>query len=541
MDVLDYFDHAEKTRRRRVFFGFFCETKRNTLIAPRSISYKAVSCLVRAVMSFQVLSVRARRRATLLAVVVTFLASGFAYGSDLPDLGESSRAELSPQLERRIGESIMNQIRLREPSYVDDPEINDYLARLGRRLVEASDNPTGEFHFFAIRDSTVNAFAMFGGFIGVNTGTILTAQSESELAGVIAHEIAHVTQNHLARQIAKEKQNTIPSLIAMAVGILAARSNTSVAAGAITSVQAGLIQSQLAYTRDFEREADRMGYQSLEKAGFDVRGMGEFFERLQKAGRLYENNAPVYLRSHPLTVERLSDMQNRAQESPYRQVVSSLDFHLVRAKLRAQSGTPKEAVAEFEKLLLERKYVSQAAVQYGLSYALMRSRDVEGARRASENLRALTESSPILAGLAAEIGVASGDMAGAHGIYRQALQRFPQAKSLVYGYADSLYAAGSYPQALSFLEAQLQRDSADFRLHGLQARTFAAMGKRLQQHRAQAEYYFLQGQLGQAIEQLQFAQKDTDGNFYEQSAVDARLRELRKLQMEEDKRKRDGG
>lgn len=497
--------------------------------------------MVRAVMSLLVYSAQARRCATLLAAAVTFLASGFAHASDLPELGESSRAELSPQLERRIGESIMNQIRLREPSYIDDPEINDYLARIGRRLVEASDNPTGEFHFFAIRDNTVNAFAMFGGFIGINTGTILTAQSESELAGVMAHEIAHVTQNHLARQIAKEKQNTIPSLIAMAVGILAARSNTSVAAGAITSVQAGLIQSQLAYTRDFEREADRMGYQSLEKAGFDVRGMGEFFERLQKAGRLYENNAPVYLRSHPLTVERLSDMQNRAQESPYRQVVSALDFHLVRAKLRAQSGTPKEAVAEFEKLMLEKKYVSQAAVQYGLSYAMMRARDIEGARRISENLRALTESSPILAGLAAEISVASGDLAGAHGIYRQALQRFPQAKSLVYGYADSLYAAGAYPQALNFLEAQLQRDASDFRLHGLQARIFAATGKRLQQHRAQAEYYFFQGQLGQAIEQLQFAQKDTDGNFYEQSAVDARLRELRKLQMEEDKRKRDGG
>jgi len=485
-------------------------------------------------MNLLVSSVQARFRAALLAVVVTFLASGFVYGSDLPDLGESSRAELSPQLERRIGESIMNQIRLREPSYVDDPEINDYLARIGRRLVEASDNPTGEFHFFAIRDNTVNAFAMFGGFIGINTGTILTAQSESELAGVMA-------QNHLARQIAKEKQNTIPGLIAMAVGILAARSNTSVAAGAMTSVQAGMIQSQLAYSRDFEREADRMGYLSLERAGFDVRGMGDFFERLQKAGRLYENNAPVYLRSHPLTVERLSDMQNRAQDSPYRQVVSGLDFHLVRAKLKAQSGTPKEAVAEFEKLLLEKKYVSQAAVQYGLSYALMRARDVEGARRASENLLPLTESSSILAGLAAEISAAAGDMVAAHGIYRKALQRFPQAKSLVYGYAESLYAAGAYPQALSFLEAQLQRDSSDFRLHGLQAKTFAATGKRLQQHRAQAEYYFFQGQLGQAIEQLQFAQKDTDGNFYEQSAVDARLRELRKLQMEEDKRKRDGG
>ena len=141
----------------------------------------------------------------VLSVPVSVAQTSF---NELPDLGESARAELSPQLERRIGESIMNQIRLREPSYVDDPEVNDYLAQLGRRLVEASDNPTGEFHFFAIRDNTVNAFAMFGGFIGINTGTLLTAQSESELAGVMAHEIAHVTQNHLARQIARK--NKIP-------------------------------------------------------------------------------------------------------------------------------------------------------------------------------------------------------------------------------------------------------------------------------------------------------------------------------------------
>ena len=484
-----------------------------------------------------------RIKSFLLVVACGFLSSlgSLVHAADLPDLGESSRAELSPQLERKIGGSIMNQIRLREPSYVDDPEINDYLAHLGSRLVDASDNPTGEFHFFAIRDSTVNAFAMFGGFIGINTGTILTSQSESELAGVIGHEIAHVTQNHLARQIAKEKQSTIPSLIAMAVGILAARSNTSVAAGAVTSVQAGMIQSQLAYSRDFEREADRMGYQTLEKAGFDVRGMGDFFERLQKTGRLYENNAPVYLRSHPLTLERISDMQNRAQESPYRQVVSSLDFHLVRAKLRAQSANPKDAVAEFEKLLAEKKYVSQAAAQYGLSYALLRARDVAGAKRASENLAALRESSPIVAGMAAEISAVSGDLTGAHAIYRDALQRFPQAKSLVYGYAESLYAAQSFQAGLDFLEAQLQRDSSDYKLYGLQAKTFAAMGRSLQQHRAQAEFYLLQGQLGQAIEQLQFAQKATDGNFYEQSAVDARLRELRKLQMEEDKKQRSDG
>lgn len=484
---------------------------------------------------------RFARAALPLTVAAALGAATFALADDLPDLGESARADFSPQLERKIGERIMNEIRLREPSYVDDPEINDYLHRLGSRLVAGSPNPVGDFHFFAIRDNTVNAFAMFGGFIGVNTGTLLTAQSESELAGVVAHEISHVTQNHLARQIAKEKQNSIATMVAMAIGILAARSNSQMAGGMVASAQAGAIQAQLAYSRDFEREADRVGYQTLEKSGFDVRGMGDFFERLQKAGRVYENNAPIYMRSHPMTVERISDMQNRAQDIPYRQVVDSTDFLLVRAKLRAQAGTAREAVSEFETQLREQKYSSELAVRYSLSYALLRAKDVAGAQREMNALKALKISSPMISGLAAEIRMAAGDLPAAQAIYREALQRYPQSKSLVYGYAEALYAGQQYDQALRFLETQLQLYLSDFRLYGLQAKVFAAAGKQLQQHRAQAEFYVLQGQLGEAVEQLMLAQRAADGNFYEQSAVDARLRELRKQQAEELRQKKYGG
>lgn len=461
-----------------------------------------------------------------------------ALADDLPDLGESARADFSPQLERKLGERIMNDIRLHEPSYVDDAEINDYLNSLGNRLVSGSSNPGGEFHFFAIRDNTVNAFAMFGGFIGVNTGTLLTAQSESELAGVIAHEISHVTQSHLARQIAKEKQNSIASMITMAIGILAARSNSQAAGAAIASAQAGSIQSQLAYSRDFEREADRVGYQTLEKSGFDVRGMGDFFERLQKAGRVYENNAPVYLRSHPMTGERISDMQNRAQGAPYRQVLSGIDFQLVRAKLRAQMGTPREAVGEFEAQYRERKYSSEAAVRYSLSYALLRAKDVAGAQREVNALQALKLPSAMVSALAAEIRVAAGDLPAAQAIYRDALQRFPQSRALVYAYAEALHAGNQHEQLLTFIDARLQDSPSDFKLYGLQAKAYAALGKRVQQHRAQAEFHALQGRLGEAVEQLLLAQRAGDGNFYEQSAVDARLRELRKQQAEEAKQKR---
>ena len=309
----------------------------------------------------------------------------------------------------------------------------------------------------------------------------------------------------------------------------------------MASAQAGLVQAQLAYTRDFEREADRMGFQTLEKAGFDVRSMGDFFERLQKAGRVYENNAPVYLRSHPLTVERISDMQNRVQDSPYRQVVSGLDFNLVRAKLRAQGGTPREAVKDFETQLHEKKYASPVAARYGLVIALMRDKDPLAAQREIEPIKALSATSPLIASLAAEIRATTGDFAAAQRIYHEALQRFPQAKSLVYGNVGALFADRKFDQAVSLLDAQLQIDPVDFKLYGLQAKTYAAQGKRLLQFKAQAEFYLLQGQLGQAVEQLQFAQKETDGNFYEQSAVDARLRELRKLQLEEDKMKRNGG
>jgi predicted Zn-dependent protease len=137
---------------------------------------------------------------------------------ELPDLGEAARAEFSPQLERKIGERILNEIRLREPSYVDDPEIST--TSIAWQSPGGSQcEPDADCQFFLIRDNTVNAFAMFGGFIGVNTGTLLTAQSESELAGVLAHEISHVTQNHLARQIAREKQSSIATMIAMAIGV----------------------------------------------------------------------------------------------------------------------------------------------------------------------------------------------------------------------------------------------------------------------------------------------------------------------------------
>jgi len=453
----------------------------------------------------------------------------------LPDLGEVSQADFSPLVEKRIGENIMREIRLHEPSYVFDPEISAYLNRLGARLVEQSTDAHQNFEFFVLRDSTLNAFAMPGGYIGVHTGLIMAAQSESELASVLAHEISHVTQHHLARQLGAQNQAQLPMLLSLAVAILAARSHTGgdVAQGALMAGQAAGIQNQLNYSRDFEREADRLGIQLLERAGFDIRGMASFFERLQKYGRLYENNAPGYLRTHPLTTERIADMENRIQPLPYRQVPDSLDFLLARAKLKASEGTPSDAVTEFESRLRERKSSSEIATRYGLAIAQMRAGNFVSAEHELVELRRLKASSPMLESLAADLRNKQKDFAGALKILRPALFRYPQERGLTYALIDTLLAAGQPQEALRVCLDDLQMYPGDAYAHGLQAKTYAALGMHLQQHRAQAEVYVLQGQLLEAINQLQFAQKASDGDFYEHSQVDARLRELKVLQAAE--------
>ncbi|MGE5794179.1 MAG: M48 family metallopeptidase, partial [Bacteroidota bacterium] len=343
---------------------------------------------------------------------------------NLPDLGDSSQTEITPQVERRIGESIMREIR-RDPAYVDDPEIKDYVQSIGYRLVAASGETQQEFEFFVVRDKTVNAFAMPGGFIGVHTGLLLAAQTESEFASVMGHEIAHVLQRHMARQYDAQSKVSKMSLLAMAIALLAARSNPQVAQAAVVAGQAAPAAVYLNHSREFEREADRVGFQLLDGAGFDTAGMPGFFERLQKATRLYENNAPTYLRTHPLTTERIADMQNRQANAPYRQRPDSMEFQLVRAKVRAADGTPQEAVGFFRTALAEKRFANEAAVHYGYAAAAARAKDWKTADAEIAAARKLAPPQPMFETLAARIKADSGDLAGAEKILAAARATFP--------------------------------------------------------------------------------------------------------------------
>jgi predicted Zn-dependent protease len=453
----------------------------------------------------------------------------------LPELGDVSGATISPAEERQLGERIMRDIR-RDPAYMNDPEVLDYANALGARLTARSDMARYEFEFFVVRDPQINAFALPGGFIGIHTGLLLAAQSESEVAGVLGHEIAHVTQRHIARMISQQGQTQLMSIAAMAVAILAARSNSQVAEAALAFGQAGVIQSQLNFTRDNEREADRVGVQLLDSAGFDPRGMAAFFERLQRATRFYEGGAPSYLRTHPLTFERIGDIQGRIENMPYRQVPDSLEFQLIRAKLRAENDTPREAVAFFEASLGERKFLSEAASRYGLVASLIRAREYERARRELVPLRK-SASSPIIENLACRIPDAEGDFKQALACYQAARKTYPNQRALFIGHVEQLLRLRQPVEALQLIDARLQTQPDDGRLYQLQAQAYAAQGNSLLQHRAQGEAYARAGQLGAAMEQFQLALKSGQGDFYTLSAIEARLRELRRVIADQERKR----
>ncbi len=472
-----------------------------------------------------------RPLALLLSLALALPAPLPVLAYDLPDLGDVAASELSPAAERRIGEQIISQIRWRDAAYLDDPEVEEYVNRLGHRLAAASNNPAQDFDFFVVRDPTLNAFALPGGYIGVHTGLLLAAQTESEFASVLGHEIAHVTQRHIAQIVGKQSQSAMLMVASLLVAVLAARSNSDVSQAAIAAGQAGAIQSQLGYTRAFEREADRVGLETLHGAGLDVRGMPSFFERLQRATRMYENNAPAYLRTHPLTTERIADMENRVTAMPYRQVLDSPDFGYVRAKLRASAGQPADAVRDMEDLLA--RSPQDEAVAYGLARALLRAGRADEAARQIEALRARAAPSPWLASLAAEISLARRQAPAAIRTLEAAQQQFPAHRSLVYLLAEARIQGGQAEQAASGVRRMIDTRSADPRLWQLLSRANAELGRRTAQHRAQAEVYVLRGSLPAAIEQLEIARRAGDGDFYELSAVDARLRELQQRLLEE--------
>ena len=483
-----------------------------------------------------------------LIVIATILAANTAFAdgtlsgkpysapanldTSMPDLGDVSQTVLTQQDEQRIGEQIMRDVSTSD-DVVQDIEIIDYLNALGNRLVAASPDKLQKFKFFVVQDNSINAFAMPGGVVGVHTGLIAVSNSESELASVLGHEIGHVTQHHLARMLASQKYDTFKNIAGIALALLVARSNPELANGALAASSAVGVQRQLDYTREYEREADRVGLSILDAAGFDVRAMPAFFTTLQRGTRFTEGTAPSFLRTHPLTAERIADVANRVEAMPYHQVADSLTFSLVKAKLRANIGLAQDAVEQFQDNLKEHRFANETAEHYGLAVAMLRKNDVAGAQNQMQWLRKSAEKNAFIESLDARIQVARNNPQAAAAQYAKGLNAFPAHRGLIYGYAEHFLAINQPDKAIKLVQEKQGLYPNDAYFYDILAKAYAVKNKNLLRFQAQGEAYYRQYNLQKAIEQMELAAKAKDGNFYEQSIVEARLKELRRLEENE--------
>lgn len=465
---------------------------------------------------------------------------------NLPNLGGTERSELSPQMERKLGEQIMLDIR-RNRDYLDDAPVLEYLNNFGAKLVAAHPEARGEagfdYFFFGVRDATLNAFALPGGFIGVHSGLVLAAQSESELASVLAHEIGHVSQRHIARMLGQQRQDSLIPLATAILAILVAGSSPDASLALATGGQGYAIQRQLNFSRDAEREADRIGLRILREAGFDTTGMMVFFGRMQTATRAYSDGAPAYLRSHPMTTERIADIEARTRGQRYRQRVDSLDFHLIQARLRVLQDLSSEGLHEtanaFEEQLRQKTRMQIAAAKYGQAFVALRQGAPAKAQELLQEARSAAQGasapvhSQLLSSLAIDIALALRSPDDALREADAARARFPLSRGIAIQYADALMAAGRGEEAVKYLRDQTQLYRQEPKLHNRLAKAYAAMTKQALQHMSLAEAYALSGSMPAAIEQLGIARRAPDASFYDLAVIDAREREFKARWAEE--------
>jgi predicted Zn-dependent protease len=417
---------------------------------------------------------------------------------------------------------------------LDDQEVNNYLNSLGYKLVAHSDDASQKFTFFAVNDNTINAFAVPGGYIGLNTGLILRAREESELASVVAHEIAHITQRHIARTIEGGSKWSLPMIAAAvaAIAIGVSSGNADIAQAATMALTAGNIQMQINFTRRHEKEADRIGMQVLAGAGFDPRSMPSFFEQLQTAYRYYDgSNFPEFLRSHPVTTDRIAEARERAADYPEAPPKDELQFHLARAKVLVITHENSARLLDVLQDNLQRQHFeNEFALRYAIVLAGLESRQAD---IVSTHLAWLQKNDidRVIYRLAAiQLALLKGETDQALGKTQEALKLYPGDRLLAYNAAQLFLAQQQADAALRALQAL--PDTRNPRYYRLLAEAQKATDQPVEALLSLAEHFYLQGQTHLALKQLEQArQRDLD--FYHASRVDARLHELKTLHEEE--------
>lgn len=485
-------------------------------------------------------------RALALAALLTggavtlALADPFA----LPDFGSSADLVMSGPERRELGEEFMKWVRKSLP-ITQDPVLTDYIQTIGGQLVSAGGH-AGHYDFFLIDQPAINAFAGPDGNIGVYAGLLLATQTEGELAAVLAHEIAHVSQNHLMRSFEAQKQMALPTVALMvAAAVLGAKVDGNLGAAALAGVQGAAAQRQINFTRANEEEADRIGIETLALGGHDPFAMPGFFQRLSKATKVADTGMPEFLMTHPVTSDRIADALGRAGQYGTRQRPDSLRFQLARANLRQRDeGRAEKAIEHFQETLRSGRFRDATAERYGYALALARGGKPGAALEQTGLLLAEHPSQVEFLVLKSQVQRLSGNAAAAVAELKGPVGLNPDNWPLNQAYGEALLSAGQPAEALIALERFSARRPDLAPIYQLMADAAGKSGQRAQNFRYRGEYLARSGDLEPAIRQLELALRVPGLEFNLASRIQVRLEALRaaeRLRYKDQGRRRENG
>ncbi|TLX49963.1 protease [Pseudoalteromonas ruthenica] len=451
---------------------------------------------------------------------------------ELPDLGTSALQVLPIEKERAIGDVMMMQIRGSSP-VIDDPVLDEYLTTLGNKLVSHADDVRFPFSFFWINNKDINAFAFYGGHVGVHTGLIAQADNESQLASVLGHEIAHVTQRHLARRLQQQKDNSGVTIAGLIAGILATVVAPDAGMAIISGTQTQSALSQLSHSRGAEQEADRIGMRTLYEAGFDPHASGEFLTKLAAQIR-YRQKPPVFILTHPLPQSRISDVRLRAQQYEKRQYGQSLEFYLAKSRILARYGyDSQQAQEQFNKLLRENAYGDKSALHYGLALTLIDQKKFDQAWQYLAPLLERAPSNLFYLDTLTDYYVGKGEPDKALEHLRPFHQLRPNNQVITLNYAHAAIEAEDYVLATELLRSFTLEKPDHFLAKQLLTTTYRRQDDKAAYHEANADLMAQVGAYMKAADEVQKALNHIEPNeAIKHKRLKALLGQYRQMQKE---------
>ncbi len=465
------------------------------------------------------------------ACLLLFPLTGFPIsGIVLPDMGDTSGSIITPVEETELGKGLYEELA-RDEILVTDALLVHYIESLGERVISSADVGLAEFTFFIVDQDVINAFAAPGGYIAMFTGLIEFSESENELAAVMAHETAHILQRHMARAYEEAEKFGIPYAVAILGAILLARNSDQSVDAVIAGGLAGSLQNQINFTRANEEEADRLGIEIMAAAGFDPQAMGKFFARLQRESRYYGDQAPEFLRTHPVNSSRVSDALGRAGAFGRITNPDPIVFELMRARVQVlKSDATRKLLQDTKEKLKDTP--NDAASLYRQALLLI---ELDRSLAAIPILQKLIKDDDARVPYFAALGEAFKNTQQS----KQALQTieeglglYPNNHPLLIEYAKTHINAGQSTKAVQILKQHIKNGNHKPETYGLLSDASDKIGDRIGAHEALAEKHYRNGDLGSAIQQLKQAQKASLNDYYESSRIAARLREWQEQKRE---------